>query len=245
MSMARTLPFSKESLTAAVASNTTLKGALQTLGLSIRSNNYVTIKKYISIFGCDTSHFKGCTHGGYARIALSDILVQNSGYLSTKRLKSRLFQAGLLNNECALCHLGPVWMGAPIVLQIDHVNGDPTDNRLENLRILCPNCHAQTPTFRGKNRKPVQWNKLATPTAQPKVPRNLCECGKGISRSSTKCVTCRDGTSWPPPGQVLEDVLRTSYVAVGAKIGVSDNAVKKFLRRTIGHAPRKLRRTHK
>lgn len=70
-------------------------------------------------------------------------------------LKKRLIQEGFLKNECSIenCPSSLLWMGKPLVLQLDHKNGDDSDNRLENLRILCPNCHSQTPTYGSKNWK--------------------------------------------------------------------------------------------
>ncbi len=65
-------------------------------------------------------------------------------------LKTRLIRAGIKGAFCEDCGLA-AWSGKPIPLELHHVNGDSTDNRIENIRILCPNCHAQTPTYRGKN----------------------------------------------------------------------------------------------
>jgi HNH endonuclease len=67
------------------------------------------------------------------------------------RLKRYILTLGVLPYVCGECGQPPEWNGKPLVLQVDHVNGDPTDNRLENLRFLCPNCHAQTETFAGRN----------------------------------------------------------------------------------------------
>jgi 5-methylcytosine-specific restriction endonuclease McrA len=67
-----------------------------------------------------------------------------------KHLKTRLVRAGLLENNCRSCGLKD-WQGRPLSMHLDHINGVPGDNRLENLRMLCPNCHSQTPTYGGRN----------------------------------------------------------------------------------------------
>lgn len=88
-------------------------------------------------------------------IPLDEVLVENSTYQRV-HLKRRLLEQGLLENTCALCPQGPEWNGKPLVLALDHENGISNDNRLSNLRLLCPNCHSQTETFAGRNtrRKP-------------------------------------------------------------------------------------------
>lgn len=79
------------------------------------------------------------------------ILVIGSRRVPGRQLKDLLYRDNLKKEECEECGAGPVWNGKPLVLQIDHKNGTSHDNRLENLRILCPNCHSQTDNFAGKN----------------------------------------------------------------------------------------------
>ena len=81
----------------------------------------------------------------------SDIFIENSRY-KTEFLKSRIARYNLIEYKCDKCGLGDCWQGTSIVLELDHANGNNKDNRLENLRFLCPNCHSQTPTFRGRNK---------------------------------------------------------------------------------------------
>ncbi len=76
--------------------------------------------------------------------------MENSDCLKSANLRKRLIAEGLKEARCEICKLDE-WLGRPIPLQLDHINGDRTDNRLENLRLLCPNCHAQTDTYCGKN----------------------------------------------------------------------------------------------
>ena len=118
------------------------------------------MQRHIERLGLDTSHFTGQAWNkglrglrGKRRIPLDVILVKNSTYLGTANLKARLFAEELLRNECYQCGAPPEWRGQPLVLRLDHINGDRADQRIENLRILCPNCDAQMPTFAGRNKR--------------------------------------------------------------------------------------------
>jgi transposase-like protein len=72
--------------------------------------------------------------------------------VNRSHLKGRLLSAGLIANRCDECGI-TAWRGAPLSMALHHRNGDGKDNRLENLSVLCPNCHAQTPNFSGRNRR--------------------------------------------------------------------------------------------
>lgn len=83
--------------------------------------------------------------------SIEELLVVDSNH-NRSTLKKRLLKEGLLKNQCYICGQLPEWNGKPLALQIDHMNGVSNDNRLENLRILCPHCHSQTDNFAGKNK---------------------------------------------------------------------------------------------
>lgn len=80
-------------------------------------------------------------------------MLTKGGYTNRTRLKQRLIAAGMLDNVCALCGMGPEWHGQPLVLVLDYIYGVADDYAAENLRLLCPNCNSQQPTFAGRNMK--------------------------------------------------------------------------------------------
>ena len=139
-----------------VRESVTWSGVLRSLGYqpSGGMHRYITAK--VRALGLDTSHFTGqawsagTSHSHrQQRRELAEILVVGSSYRSAI-LRRRLIAAGLKQARCEVCGLDS-WCGQPLTLALDHINGDPTDNRLANLRILCPNCHAQTDTWCRRN----------------------------------------------------------------------------------------------
>ena len=147
-----------EQLRLAIYKSTSYRQVLLKLNLRGTGGNYDQIKKYINEYDCDISHFKGqawnkgLTRVGSYRRQLIDILVSNSDYQSYK-LKKRLFLAGLKTPFCEKCNWCEKTENGIVPLELDHINGDRKDNRIENLRILCPNCHSLTPTYRGRNKR--------------------------------------------------------------------------------------------
>ena len=121
-------------------------------GLSDKSaGNWKTFQSYAKRMGLDTSHFVG-RRSGRAKTStdINELLVMNSDIRSS-HLKTKLYANGLKKNVCDICGIDS-WMGNQITMELDHINGTNTDNRIENLRILCPNCHSQTDTWRGRNK---------------------------------------------------------------------------------------------
>ncbi len=137
------------------------------LGLVEAGGNYEQIKKFISLWKLDTSHFlgKGWNKGmkgiGKPLYSLDEILVESSFYQSYK-LKKRLFGEKLKKPKCELCGWAKKSTDGRLPLELDHINGDRRDNRIENLRILCPNCHSLQLTHRGRNMQKSQWRNRYT-----------------------------------------------------------------------------------
>ena len=125
------------------------------LGLQPSGGNYSCVKRYVAELKLDTSHWtgqswnKGKLFG--PRRPIEEYLVENSNIQSHK-LKNKLLRAGLKQPKCECCGITE-WNGKSAPLELDHINGVNTDNQIENLRILCPNCHAQTDTYRGRNKR--------------------------------------------------------------------------------------------
>ncbi len=148
--------WSIEKLKEAVYNSRSLRQVLGALNLRGAGGNYVQIKKYIHEYGLDISHFTGklWSQGlrgiGKSRIPLNKILIDLSTYQSYK-LKNRLFKVGLKTPFCEECGWAKISDDGRVPLELDHINGRRSDNRLENLRILCPNCHSLKPTHRGCN----------------------------------------------------------------------------------------------
>lgn len=146
--------YSLDQLKLAINDSTSLRQVLIKLNVAAYGGNYETLKKAIIHFKINTSHFHGQAWSKgkklSAKYSISDYL-ENKIPIQSYKLKNRLLDNKLLTPVCSNCN-NETWLGKPIPLELDHINGVNKDNRFENLRLLCPNCHALTPTYRSKNR---------------------------------------------------------------------------------------------
>ncbi len=142
----------------AVKNSDSLAQVIRKIGLVPAGGNYAQVKKYIGIFDLDCSHFLGkrarLGKKFYRRpvYSIEEILVKDSNFQSHK-LKWRLINAGLKSAKCEECGWGKMSKDGRVPIELDHINGDSKDNMIDNLRILCPNCHSLKTTHRGRNKK--------------------------------------------------------------------------------------------
>ena len=148
-----------EMLKEVVANSHNISEVCRQLGLVPRGGNHIRIKQKIQEYHLDTTHFttgiwnKGLRYSGVQKTRSLEEILQKGVYYSSNKLKNRLLKSGLKNARCENCGLDS-WLDQPIKLELHHINGDHSDNRLENIQLLCPNCHAYTDTYRGKNINP-------------------------------------------------------------------------------------------
>ncbi len=177
------MKYSKEEMIEIIKDCISIADVCRKCGWQPRGDNYKVVHRYIKEYNLDVSHFTGKASNINNRFnkhnvkPLNEILVKDS-YYSTNTLKLRLFKEGIKPYKCEKCGISE-WNGEEISLQLHHINGDNTDNRLENLQVLCPNCHSQTDSYCGsKNMR----NKH----------RYYCNsCGKKIEKTKTGlCSDC-------------------------------------------------------
>jgi hypothetical protein len=236
--MPRTRPFSEADAQTAIANSTCWADALRYLGYAVKGANYRTLQKWAAQWDISTEHFDAHVGGRRAsrarEIPLSEVLVEGSPY-SRGKLKQRLVAAGLLDARCELCGQDEHWQSRRMSLILDHINGIANDNRLENLRMVCPNCAATLDTHCGRN---LPRERACPGCGGSFVPRTMqhryCSqrCWGTVNGAALRGVplTATRKVERPSYEQLLADAQSMSLLAVGRKYGVSDNAVRKWIR---------------
>lgn len=222
----------------AIASSLSYAETLRRLELCASGGNWLTLRTWAERWEISTDHFDRSASSAALRRAqarpLAEILVAGSPY-ARGSLKKRLWAEGLKDRACELCGQGEFWRGKPIGLIIDHINGVRDDNRLQNLRIVCPNCAATFDTHCGrKNRleRPERPCLRCGAIFRARYPQQrYCSraCGVRYERKGKPNPALRR-VERPPRDLLLSEIAATSYLAVGRRYGVSDNAIRKWVR---------------
>jgi len=232
--------YSKSEARRAIAASLSYAETLRALGLCATGGNWRTLRIWVQRWDIATDHFdpRAAQKKGLRRRPrpLSEILIEGSSY-SRNHLKNRLYREGVKERRCEICGQGELWKGRPMGLILDHVNGVRDDHRLDNLRILCPNCAATLDTHCGRKNRLELADRECLRCGLAFRPRyrrqRYCSraCGTRSPRPSRGVPKPeRRRVERPPYEQLVREIAQTSYLAVGVKYGVSDNAIRKWVR---------------
>lgn len=213
--------YSEENFKNVISKSINYSDVCRNLNLGTTKGNRDTIKKYVKKFNIDVSHFYTPHSKEFnKKRMLNDILVENSTYNHTTNLKKRLYKEGLKQRCCELCGQGEEWQGKKMSLILDHINGVSDDNRIENLRIVCPNCNATLDTHGGKN--------ISSLKPKEKIKKNVTRVNiRKVERPNVEVL--------------IDDIKILGYSKTGLKYGVSDNAIRKWIK-TYGFNPKELKK---
>ena len=221
--------FSKEELEQIVQESKSYREVIVKLGYATPGgNNHKTVKDRLEKYGISTDHF---SIGGEKGITRTEENVFCKDSTATQATLRRWFIKGnYVLYKCDCCGISK-WQGKELALQLDHINGDNHDNRLENLHWLCPNCHSQTDTFCGKQTKKNHATKDGIMIKE----QNYCiDCGKEITIAAERCPECAAKQRRffdRPSAEELQQFLtehKGNFSAAGREYGTSDNNVRKW-----------------
>ena len=205
---------------------TSMKQLARELGYSANGGTSgQTIQKYCDYYNISLSHFTGLPKNTVKRNP-ENIFIENSTAGQTT-LRRWYEKGNYTEYKCSICGQEPFWNGKELTLTLDHINGDNTDDRLENLRWVCPNCDRQLDTFCSKN--------MNYDLRKKKKQVFYCKnCGKEISDRATLCPECysisQRQVDRPSADKLLEIIKNNNgnFTAVGKLFGVSDNSIRKW-----------------
>jgi hypothetical protein len=166
-----------------------IKKITEELNLHASYSKY--IKAFIDTNNIDISHFEKNSGSISRKIPIQDRLVKNGKNVKSDTIKNYIVKNNIVENKCSICNLEPMWNGKKLTLQLDHINGDHYDNRVENLRLICPNCHTQTDTFTGKSLRKYAIKNCSTCNTILKKDNTTMKCIKCITDEKHLCIICK------------------------------------------------------
>lgn len=212
------LKIKQEFLEKIVKEETSLSNVLMRFGFPKNSTNSKKLESILKNRNIDITHFRSIKKR--KKYSKEDIFCINSNYKGS--LKYNILKLKLKENKCQSCKLEPRWNNAYLSLQIDHINGISNDNRIENLRILCPNCHSQTETFGSKNHK-IKGRKQY----------HCRSCKKHVSQGKDICKECHvdfllENSKFKISTSDLKEIIQIETLTdIAKRFGVTANTVKK------------------
>ena len=229
---------SEDAVRAAVAASASYAEVLRRLGLRAAGGNHRTVRKYVDeIWQIPTDHFEPHAALGLVprrAVPLDEVLVEGSTY-HRGHLKRRLLAEGVKRPVCEMCGQGELWRGQRMALVLDHINGTHDDHRLENLRILCPNCNATLDTHCGRHKTRKHHDRPCPVCAEVFRPttggQRYCSAScAGRGERNRRAQVERRAVVRPPYARLLAEIDALGYAAVGRRYGVSDNAIRTWRR---------------
>ena len=212
---------SKKEFSSLVKHSNSIGDICRFFGIGKKGGNYNTIKRRIDEEKLDVSHFRQCQPQVHSWISKNEFLkiLPTLQSKHNKFIKKKILEFSLIEEKCKLCGQTTFWNKLPLTLFLDHINGNSSDNHLENLRFLCPNCHTQTETHSMGQRKLKSrfciecQSELSTPHGY------LCHsCGNKRRRKVER-----------PTKESLQKMVETMpMVDIGKLFDVSDNAVRRW-----------------
>ena len=229
--------FDYKTIQEAALKSKTIAEFLNELGIEKNKGGYRKAHMLAEHFGVILNKSQGSNGISTSKLRLSnDSFFVKGFHRGGERIRKRLIALGKEYKcdipDCPTLGM-ELWLGKEIVFQVDHINGDNFDNRVDNLRFICPICHTQTETYGSKNR--ISKRVSISENAQSRV----CECGNNKSYSSKNCLECKNRNYipkvkiiWPPVDEVIENIKLIGYSPYSRILGVTDNAVRKYLVRS-------------